>query len=214
VNDFWNKAVQPELSEAELPRADGAAYRAHRRLESASGIYNEPVRPQARPKIYQDSQYQGLESYTSKPVDKLDRRSGESTEGWRRRVLAVARALPEDEVASRLAAIDQADAQERPKTGEELHAMLAARQSGVDRGILGGAYDRAAVLGSRGFGSGREVAANGGVGPQPLSAARPLSMAAINMIMQEREAERTQQQPQRTQVPTGASGIGWSVARG
>lgn len=153
----------------------------------------------ARPQRYVPAG-RSLDSYASKQSDPLGRRPGESTESWRRRVLAVVRHLPEDEAAARLAAIDQADQQERPRSGEELHAQLQARQSGVNVGVMGRVEDRASALGSR-FG-GREIVKNGGlaesIGPAPAR----VDMAAAW------ERQRLPVYAQRQEIPSGSSGEG------
>src|SRR5580700_8721402 len=120
-------AAQSQISSAY------ANWQRNKLLNGASGsfIYSEEYqaaingqRATARQGLYTESRYGGLQSYAGGKTDPLDRRAGESTEGWRRRVLAVGRALDESELAGRLAAIDQADEQERPKTGEQLRAQL------------------------------------------------------------------------------------------
>lgn len=120
-------------------------YRAERRQFSASMIYNPRPTTAPGPSVYVDSQYTGLSGYQGGSADKLAKRPGESTESWRRRVQAVGRHLPEDDLAARLAEIDAAD---QVQTHEQLRDQLDARQSGVDRGIMGSMspQDRAAMM--------------------------------------------------------------------
>lgn len=137
------------VAEPEMPQANGAAYRAFRRLSSASGIYAER-HIQAPREIYVDAKYAGLESYAGKTRDPLDRRASESTEAWRRRVVAVGRALDQDELAARLAKIDEADEQERLKDHDQLRAQLGARTTGEGIGVMGlSPGQRAAALDMR-----------------------------------------------------------------
>ena len=108
---------------------------------SGSGIYAErPTGPAPRPNLYADSKpYGGLESYQTKPRDPLARKPGQSLEAWRRDVLRIARALPDDVVQATLAAIDAAEAQGQ--------AAVHPSQRVEDMGILGmSPADRAALV--------------------------------------------------------------------
>ena len=150
----------------------------------------------ARQARYDAPQYGGLTGYQSKDADKLDRQPGESTEAWRRRVLRVARHLPEEEVEARLAAIDQA---EQPPTFEALREQLDQRTSGTGVGIMGASSptQRAAAYHASLNRRGRDGSA---LTYQPDATTRPASMAEINAIIAEREAARRGQQPQRVDV--------------
>lgn len=196
--NFWDRTA-PAASEQ--PQGLGAEYRAWRRQTSASAIYAEPTAPAAGPDLYVARQYGGLDSYAGAKADPLAPRPDESREAYQRRILSVARALPDEEVQARLAAVD-----ERIASHNELRQHLDGRTTGTGIGIMGlSPADRAAAVGRFG---GRQVEANGTATVEPLSDGRPASAAEINMIMREREAARQGQQPQRTEIPTGSSGTG------
>lgn len=195
--NFWNRTA-PAASEQ--PQGLGAEYRAWRRQTSASAIYAEPMAPAAKPSLYSERQYGGLQSYGGK-ADPLAPRPDESPEAYRRRILSVARALPDEEVRARLAAVE-----ERIASHDDLRQHLDGRTTGTGIGIMGlSPADRAAAVGRFG---GRQIEQNGTATVEPLSDGRPSSAAEINMIMREREAARQGKQPQRTEIPTGSSGTG------
>ena len=203
---FWQDNLQAESVPAQ-PLSLGEQYRDWQRNKSANGasgsaMYDLPTLPEQRAaaaarmkQIYESDpgQYSGLESYMGKTPDKLARRPGESTESWRRRVKAVARALPGEEAAARLAEIDAADETDRPKDHEALRAQLQARPDGVGKGIfdLSPAQRAEAVAarsGSRGI---------------------PASPVQVRAAIAAREAAQRGQPPQRTEIPGSSSGAGW-----
>jgi hypothetical protein len=206
--NFWQRTAP--AAPVEQPRSLGEEYRAWQRSKaggngaSGSAIYAEPAAPAARRELYVDRQYGGLQSYAGEQADPLDRRPGESVEAWRRRVTAVARALPDEEVATRLAAIDQAD--DAPQNHDELRAQMERRVSGTGVGILHtmSASDRAAALNGRGNVSSAEHLGAANSGP-----ARPASMADVLAAMHARELAQRGQQPQRQEIPAGSSATGW-----
>lgn len=209
----WADKVAPEPAQ---PMSLGEEYRAWQRAKSGgngssgSMLYSLPTMPEQRtavqrPSIYEPRQARPLQDYMGKQRDPLDRREDESTEAWRRRVTAVARALPDEEVAARLAAIDQADEQERVTNHDQLRAHLSSRKTGTGIGIFDlSPGQRAAALNAR-----------QGVTPaQHLDAwdsapARPASISDVRQAIQAREMAQRGQQPQRQAIPEGSSGTGW-----
>jgi hypothetical protein len=143
-------------------------YRAERRAQSGSMIY-QPA-PEATPKVnlYADSQtYQGLGGYASAtPRSKFAQASGESDHAFTSRLQGIglvhlADALDEDTLAT---ISEQYNAAVTRLEGGETHAdlrqRLASRTTGTGIGIMGGnAEQRAQAVGSR-FG-GRELAGEG-----------------------------------------------------
>ena len=93
--------------------------------------------------------YQGLGSYSRERPDPLARREGESDQNWERRT-AIHRRFA-DEVADEAAWAE--------------HRARVDAPVGQGSGLYGRTTptDRAAALGSRGFGSGREVEKEGGL---------------------------------------------------
>lgn len=204
---FWDERLAPPAP-AQPQGSLGDQYRAWQRGKmggngsSGSAIYAErPTGPAARPDLYAGSTpYGGLESYAGGKADTLARRQGESTESWRRRILAVARALPAEEVEQRLAAVDQAEGQ-----GKTVGHPSERAES---LGIMGASpADRAQLVGGRGFG-GRQVEANGHVHTGSLAAQHPASISEISQELRLREQAMRGQQPQRQEIPTGSSGQG------
>jgi len=125
---FWENRIQP--AQPELPRGDGAAYRAHMHQTSSSLIYQERVQgPQVGPRYVDGTK--PLQDYATRPKRAgWEPQPGDSPESARRKLLAVARHLPEEEVEARLAAIDQAT-----QSHEGLRANLSARHD--NSGIFG-----------------------------------------------------------------------------
>ena len=164
MTDFWTAKMAEIAPAPELPRADGAAYRAHRRMTSGSRLYNEPLPPQARQSLYVESGY-SLENYQTAVLPaKFERRPGEGVENWERRVRQqYLNHLPDDQKAALLAAIADARAQESGMSHEQLRAGLDARDSGTGIGIGGAGdspYARAQVHGR--FGGGSQVVEKNG----------------------------------------------------
>jgi hypothetical protein len=191
-------------------------YRAERAAVSGSSIYRQQAAPAARPTIYAENTYQGLSGYQGGRADKLARLPGESTESWRRKVLAVGRHLPEDELAARLAEIDKA---EQPQSHEQFRAEAQARQTGSSRGIFGamtatdmGRMVNGAMVRTNSM-SESPIPQNGHLHTDPISAARPLSAVEAATIARQRDAQMRGQQPQHQVAPTGSSGEGWTVTR-
>lgn len=185
-------------------------YRALRRAQSASMIYNEPAQRPAPVRIYEDRPY-SLEQYQNKKADPLEQKPGESFTAYSRRLGALARALPDGEVERRLEAATKL-ASEESWSWEAQRADFDGRVG--SSGVMGNSdpRSRAAALGHRGFGE-RVLAGQGHLAVEPISAGHPASMVEIRAVMQQREQERLGQQPQRPVAPTGSSGEGWTVSR-
>lgn len=188
------------------------AYKQEQARRSGSALYRLPGAPAPQRQIYGDSPaHGGLEQYQSGSVDPLAQRPGESAEGWRRRVQAVVRHLPEDEAAARLAAIEQAG---QVQTHDQLRTQLGGRQAGNGRGVFGAAtpQDRAGIVGGR-FG-GRKIQGQGYLAPMALATPGQhnpmMTSTAAYAAAREREAKARGQQPQHTDVSQlRSSGEGW-----
>jgi hypothetical protein len=204
MSDFWSTQLASSEPQPELPKADGAAYRAMRRLESASGIYRDPVAP-ARPQIYEHATPKTLADY-GKATSKFGQRQGESDQAFTARLRSVglqnlAEQLPADELAAVAAAYNAAV--ERTNSGPGDHDVLRqhldARQSGTGIGLFGmSAAERGALVQQR---------------PAAMtdldSRSTPMSPAAMRQAMNEREAAMRGQPPQRQEIPTSSSGSGF-----
>jgi hypothetical protein len=201
----WADKVAPAVIQPELPRADGAAYRAMRRLESASGIYDELV-VQPRPQIYEQVTPRTLADY-GRPTSKYAQRQDESDQAFTSRLRGVglqnlAEKLPEDELAT--VAGEYNAAVERingggPGDHDQLRAQLDTRQSGTGVGLLSASpTERAAMVGRWG---GRQIAADRNHTVEAISANQPASMAQVNAIMRQREEAQKSAPPEHTDVP-------------
>ena len=219
-------ACRPEQQEDTTKQMSylGDLYKAERRAQSASMIYQEPVTPVQRPAIYTNAPVRTLGDYASATVaSRYEPKSGESDHGYVARLTPLLRhlaeSLPADELERVAAAYKSAVA--RLEGGTQTHAELREHldANGPDqRGLFGisSPQERAAALGNRGFGSGRQVEANGhladaghvtpGQGVPPMSAARAMQ------IVRQREAEVRGQLPQHTDASqlrsTGAGFMG------
>jgi hypothetical protein len=187
-------------------------YRAERRQQSASMIYQEPLAPAPRPQIYVEAP---VRDYSTPPPSKYGHRVSESDYAYVARLKPLLQHLTESLPQAELATVAQQynDAVTRieqgggPQTGQQLREQLAARQTGTGRGIYGDAtpQQRAQAVGRFG---GRQVEANGTASVEPISDGRPASVAEISAIMREREQQRQGQQPMRQEIPEGSSGTG------
>jgi hypothetical protein len=183
------------------PQGLGAEYQAWRRQTSASGIYAEPAAPATKPDLYVERRYGGLEGYAGAKADPLAPRQDESPEAYRRRILSVARALPDEEVQARLAAAGD----ERIATHSDLRQHLDGRTTGTGIGIFDLAPEqRAAALGGR-F-EGRRMRGTGATAESISDA--PMSSVEAYALARQRDAAQRGQVPQRTEAPTGSSGEG------
>lgn len=177
-------------------------YRALRRTQSASMIYQEPAPVPVRPQIYADSSYGGLGQYAGKQANPLDQNPGESFEAYERRLRSVGRHLPDGELEARLEAAGKT-------SGEwswESHRSQVDNRTGADTGIMGNLspQERGAVVGSR-FG-GRKIEANGHLASRAESTApAPMSHVEIHARLRQDEAARQA----RTAELRGSSGEGW-----
>jgi hypothetical protein len=113
-----------------------------RRQVSASRIYDlAPTAEQlaaARPKIYEERQYQGLESYQQNQLDPLAQRPGESPQGYRLRLQQHATFLPVEDVEGRQVIEDRIAAITGDATNHnELRGQLDQMQSGEGLGLFG-----------------------------------------------------------------------------
>jgi hypothetical protein len=126
-------------------------------------------------------------------------RPGESDFGYQLRIQPWLKAAAYAEAEQQ---IDAAAADHRARTG-------------VDRGLFASPLERSALYagtgyGAQGFGSGREIVREGGVGADISIAGRPASNASVMAVMREREAAQRAhaQQARRTDVsqirPSGA----------
>lgn len=187
-------------------------YRAERRQQSASMIYQEPVAPAARPQIYVEAP---IRDYSARPPSKFAQKAGESDYAYVARLRPMVQHLSETLPQAELAvvaeqyngAVTRIEQGGGPQTGQQLREQLAARQTGVGRGIYGDATPQMRAQAVGRFG-GRQVEANGTATVEPISDGRPATAAEINAIMREREAARQGHQPMRQEIPEGSSGTG------
>jgi hypothetical protein len=182
---FWTDKIQPVAPE--LPRADGQAYRAHRRQTSASGIYAEPTRPQGRPQIYDYTPPRTLSDYASQgPRSKWEQAPNQSDRDYTAKLKPylqhLAETLPPAELervaASYNAAITRLEGGQYSHT--DLRRDLESRTSATGRGIMGTStpQDRAAALGSRW--GGREIEKPVGIGDSVGPAPQAVDLAAVH----------------------------------
>lgn len=148
-----------------------------------------PEQPRAR-NLYEGSQaYQGLESYSrERKDDPLAKRPGESDENHARRVAPHVKAA-------------EAEADEKAAAEWEAHRSQVDNRVGTGTGIYGNSapQERAAALGSRGFGSGRQVEMNGGLS----TSIAPAPARVFVSQLQDGPAVS------RSTIPAGSSGEGW-----
>lgn len=170
----------------------------------------------ARPSVWTQAPQRSLADYTSPdPAAAYMQRPGESDHGYvvrlRHQLQALNDRLDPASLAKVAESYNAAVVRTEQGTGPaDLRAQLAAGGSGV--GVYGTMtpQQRAAAVQARNA----TVAGQGDVAHQALDRPAGLaSMASLNQIMRQREAERLGQQPKRAELPSGSSGTGWITTR-
>jgi hypothetical protein len=228
MNDFYTNALaRMAPPEPVMPAANEAAYRAHRRLTSASQIYAEPAplaeqRAARRPSIYSDRPQKTLADYQSDRVSRWEwHQEQESAVAYRGRLrqgglLAADDTLrPENmgliSAADRDAVIRGVVAVEALEAQSAADAYAAQRELLARRTYLGSGEQQ---LGHRGIGHGsRQIDHLGHLSPEPLSGARPASRSDVAAALAASEDGRMGTVASRTPIPGGSSGTGWVVGR-
>ena len=177
---------------------DGPLARAQRewmRQSSISQMYQEPQAPRARPQLYTESTYQGLaDARYQNRAEPIDNRSASAK--------AYTAANSPWERAARAAAEEVAEAD------WQAHREAIAG-SGHDAGIFGNStpVERATALGSRGFGSGRQVEHQGHLTSQAQATPGQPSLSMLSRLPRQ-DGPVTPQRENVTQL--SSSGTGWS----
>jgi hypothetical protein len=216
-SNFWASRLSAEQAPApEFPRADGAAYRAHRRLTSGSRLYDEPVAPVQRAIYDPEARQPTLEERANAPrPSKWEQKLGQSDVDYvsklRPQLQHLAAHLPAAELERVAGQYNAAVTRLESGVGshEQLRESLNAKTEGTGIGIMGAAHDRAAAWGVRH--DSRQVEANGALAMQAgtIAPGAKISSADAYALARAREAEQRGLVPLRTTPPQGSTGDGW-----
>jgi hypothetical protein len=182
--------------------------------------YELPEQRQARIQAARNARYatpasRSLEEYASAPrPSKTDRRQGETTDAWRRRIDSqYARHIAEEELVAIYQAIAAAEAAEAAPSHDKVRGELAARTQGQGIGVMGAmsAEDRNSAVYDNIPRAGRAASDYSAAGRTPGQRV-PMSTAEAMAIVRQRDQEARGGQPMRQDASqlrsTGAGFMG------